>query len=65
MSIPKFFEFFKDFLLAVEDGELHSASEVRETIASAMGISASDRAEMLPSGKQSTFDNRVAWARAY
>ena len=65
MSIPKFFEFFKDFLLAVEDGELHSASEVRETIASAMGISASDRAEMLPSGKQSTFDNRVAWARTY
>ena len=30
-----------------------------------MNISSSDRAEMLPSGKQSTFDNRVAWARTY
>ena len=65
MAVPKFFEFFEGFLLAVEDGELHSAKEVREIIASSMNISSSDRAEMLPSGKQSTFDNRVAWARTY
>ena len=30
-----------------------------------MGLTDSDRAEMLPSGKQRTFDNRVAWARTY
>ena len=65
MAVPKFFEFFEGFLHAVEDGELHSAKEVREIIASSMKISASDRAELLPSGKQSTFDNRVAWARTY
>lgn len=65
MAVPKFFQFFEGFLHAVEDGEIHSAKEVREIIASSMNISSSDRAEMLPSGKQSTFDNRVAWARTY
>ncbi len=65
MPVPKFFEFFEGFLHAIEDGELHGPKEVREAIATEMKISAADRAELLPSGKQSTFDNRVAWARMY
>lgn len=65
MAIPKFFEFFRGFLHALEDGELHTAKEVREWLASDMQLSEDDCAEMLPSGKQSTFNNRVAWARTY
>ena len=65
MAVPKFFEFFEGFLRAVEDGNIHTAKEVREIIATTMKISDLDRSEMLPSGKQSTFDNRVAWARTY
>ncbi len=65
MAVPKFFEFFEEFLRAIQDGELHTAKEVREVIAKDMKISDEDRREMLPSGKQSTFDNRVAWARTY
>lgn len=65
MAVPKFYEFFEGFLHAIEDGEIHSAREVREIIAISMNITASDRSEMLPSGKQTTFDNRVAWARTY
>ena len=65
MAVPKFFEFFEGFLHAVQDGELHTAREVREKIANEMKISPADRAELLPSGKQCTFDNRVAWARTY
>ncbi len=65
MSVPKFFEFFEAFLKAVNDGELHTAKEVRNIIASAMSLTESDLAEMLPSGTQRTFDNRVAWARTY
>ena len=65
MPVPKFFEFFEGFLHAVQDENLHTANEVREIIAQKMNISATDRAELLPSGKQSTFDNRVAWARTY
>lgn len=65
MPVPKFFEFFEGFLRAVKDGELHNSKDVREAIATEMKISTLDRTEMLPSGKQSTFDNRVAWARMY
>lgn len=65
MAVPKFFEFFEGFLRATQDGELHTAKEVREIIAKDMKISDEDRQEMLPSGKQTTFDNRVAWARTY
>ena len=36
MSVPKFFEFFESFLIAVKDGELHTAKEVREIIAADM-----------------------------
>lgn len=65
MAVPKFFEFFERFLLAIKDGELHTAKEVRQILASDMKLSEIDCAEMLPSGKQSKFDNRVAWARTY
>ena len=65
MAVPKFFEFFEGFLRAIKDGDLHTAKEVREIIAREMSISDEDREELLPSGKQRTFDNRVAWARTY
>ena len=65
MSVPKFFEFFEAFLRAINDGELHTAKEVRNTIATAMELSEEDLSELLPSGTQRTFDNRVAWARTY
>lgn len=65
MAVPKFFEFFEAFLKAVSDGELHSAKDVRNNIANSMKLTEEDLAEMLPSGTQRTFDNRVAWARTY
>ena len=65
MTVPKFFDFFEVFLHALEDGELHSAKEVREVIALRMNITDSDRDELLPSRKQRTFDNRVMWAKTY
>ena len=65
MSVPKFFEFFEAFLKVVDDGNLHAAKDVRNQIAREMALTESDLSEMLPSGKQRTFDNRVAWARTY
>lgn len=65
MAVPKFFEFFEAFLRVVSDGDLYAAKDVRNAIATAMSLSEIDLAEMLPSGKQRTFDNRVAWARTY
>ena len=59
------FEFFEAFLRAVQDGQLHPAKEVRLKVAEDMQMTAADLSEMLPSGKQTTFGNRVAWARTY
>lgn len=65
MAVPKFFEFFGTFLKALADREIHSSKDVRGFIASDMKISDEDLAELLPSKRQSTFANRVAWARTY
>ena len=55
MAVPKFFEFFEAFLRALQDGDLHTAKEVRLKVADDMQMSASDMAELLPSGRQTTF----------
>ena len=64
-AVPKSFEFFEAFLRALQDGDLHTAKEVRLKVADDMQMSASDMAELLPSGRQTTFGNRVNWARTY
>ena len=65
MAVPKFFEFFEAFLKAIQDGEVHTAKEVRTTVAEVMELSTADLSEMLPSGRQTTFGNRINWARTY
>lgn len=65
MSVPKFFEFFGVLLEALKDGETHLAKEVRETIARRMNLTEADISELLPSGRQTTFYNRVNWAKTY
>ena len=40
-------------------------SEAIETLAELFSLTDSDRKELLPSGRQAKFDNRVGWARTY
>jgi restriction system protein len=47
------------------DGEIHTARELKEILADHFGITPEERQHMLPSGQQTTFHNRVAWAKAY
>ena len=47
------------------DGREHPLREARENLASLLGLSAYERAQLLPSGRQPVFDNRVAWAKTY
>ena len=65
MPVPKFFEFFVVLLEALKDGELHSAKEVKEIIARKMNLTEADISELVPSGRQTTFYNRVNWAKTY
>lgn len=65
MSVPKFYMFFKSMLHSLEDGNVRSAKEMRVLIANEMKLSDEQLSELIPSGKQTTFSNRVAWAKTY
>ncbi len=47
------------------DGNEHSLREAIEGLAERLGLTETEKKELLPSGQQPTFDNRVAWARTY
>ncbi len=65
MPIPGFQKIMLPFLNALNDGKEHTADEVIEPIAIGLHLSDSDLDEILPSGMQSRFDNRVGWARTH
>lgn len=50
---------------SVADGKEHDVAELTDALASLLGLTEGERNELLPSGRQSKFDNRVGWARTY
>jgi len=65
MAVPDFQSFFKPLLELAADGKEHSMQEARDTIAKTMALPEADMQEPLPSGRQTKFNNRVAWAKSY
>ena len=65
MPIPDYQTIMLPLLKVSSDGQEHSLTEVVERLANEFSLSAEDRREMIPSGAQPRFDNRVAWARTY
>lgn len=65
MAVPGFQIWFKPLLSALSDGEVHKLSDLYSQLADELGLSAEDRREKLPSGKQLTYMNRIGWARTY
>lgn len=65
MAVPDFQSFFKPLLDFAADRSEHSIQEARNVIAALMSLSEEDMKERLPSGIQTKFDNRVAWAKSY
>jgi restriction system protein len=47
------------------DGNEHTARELRQRIGDQLGLTEAERKELLPSGTQPVFTNRLAWARAH
>jgi restriction system protein len=65
MPIPDYQTCMLPFLRFLEDGEEHSLREAEESLAAHFNLSAAERAELLPSGQQGIFKNRIGWARTY
>lgn len=65
MAVPDFQSLMLPLLQLAADGQEHTLSEAIETLAQQFRLSDTDRRELLPSGKQSKFTNRVGWAATY
>ena len=65
MPIPDFQSFFLPLLEQVSDGKEHKLRELIEILAKHFKLSDNERNELLPSGNQAIFDNRVGWAKTY
>ncbi len=65
MSIPDFQTLMLPFLKAINDEQEHSLHEIVEKLAMEFNLSSSERSELLPSGRQRKFENRVGWAKTY
>ncbi|MCC7565525.1 MAG: restriction endonuclease [Methanomicrobiaceae archaeon] len=65
MAVPDFEAFMLPVLRHLGDKDEHSRQEITSYVADHMNISEKDRAELLPSGKQYTLNNRVGWSITY
>lgn len=65
MTIPDFQSLMRPVLAALADGEVRRSRHVKDAMVEQFELSAEERAQMLPSGRQRTMDNRVGWATTY
>jgi len=65
MPIPDFQTLMRPLLQLASDGREHSIKEVVSELASEFMLSEQERHELLPSGAQPIFTNRVAWSKAH
>lgn len=65
MPIPDYQSIMLPLLKYLRDGKEHHIREAIEALAQQFGLTSEERKEILPSGQQFTFDNRVGWARTY
>jgi len=65
MAIPDFQSVMLPFLETLQDGKERTMRELTEQLALRFKLTEEERQEHLPSGPQSLFYNRVAWAKTH
>ena len=65
MAIPDYQTCMLPFLRYLSDGNEHSLREAEEALVEHFKLTPAERAELLPSGQQGVFKNRIGWARTY
>lgn len=65
MAIPDYQSIMLPLLRMAADGREYSLREAIETLTLEFHLTENEQQELLPSGRQPTFDNRVGWARTY
>jgi restriction system protein len=64
LSIPDFQTLMLPVLRVAAEGEMR-ISDVVERLAAELGLTAEERSHLQPSGRHTTFANRVHWAKSY
>lgn len=65
VAVPDFQSLLLPFLREVADEREHNLSEVRHALADKLNLSAGDKKELLPSGRQTRFSNRTGWVSTH
>ena len=65
MPIPDYQTIMLPLLKHLSDGQEHSNAETLDALADHFALSEDERKELLSSGRQSVFTNRLAWAKTY
>lgn len=65
MPIPDFQSVMRPMLVFINDGRPKLMAEVQEAVCTHFRLTEEERAQRLPSGKQTYIKNRVGWARTY
>jgi restriction system protein len=65
MAIPDYQTCMLPLLKFYSDGQEHTFREALEALTKEFHLTDEERREMLPSGQQEVFKNRVGWARTY
>ena len=65
MSIPDYQSVMLPLLKVLSDKREHTLRDLVECLGATFSLSDEERKELLPSGQQPLFDNRVAWAKTY
>ncbi len=65
MAIPDYQTCMLPLLRFYGDGREHTFREAIEALSKTFRLTDAERRELLPSGQQEVFDNRVGWARTY
>jgi restriction system protein len=65
MAIPDYETLMLPLLKVAGDGQEHRVSDVVGLLARDFKLTEEERQQLLPSGKQTTFANRVHWAKTY
>lgn len=65
MAVPPFQDFMLPFLQHIADGSEHRITELFEFLAKEFALSEEDLKEVLPSGRETRFKNRVYWTRVH
>ena len=65
MTIPDYQSIMLPVLHFIADSKEHTLREIINSLADIFQLTDEERKELLPSGKQAVFDNRVGWATTY